>query len=316
MPVVRCPTHGVPYNDANPRGCPACWQEKIGDDPANLMKELARASKGIPRVEILPPPTEEEVPTQRLSGAWPPVTSPPRVPTPTPTQLDKLIAFARAHATMLVALAAGAVGLALLWAISRPTFTAASVPPPMEGEALPFPIRPNTPIVGAFAIFGPKQANVHPQAEILARYDFEQGTLVDVYNNLVYAISLVTPERSWEGLRVGLDETRVQGRLALLGPTIEREPPAIAPMPFGGYLTYRNLGALPRRRLTAEVRPPNGCYDVQVEIAPQVIGLASSGTDTLVAVARRGGAPQWVVHTVRVVSRAIAGPYAGAVACE
>ena len=30
MPLVRCPTHKIPYNDENPRGCPACAREKEG----------------------------------------------------------------------------------------------------------------------------------------------------------------------------------------------------------------------------------------------------------------------------------------------
>ena len=111
-------------------------------------------------------------------------------------------------------------------------------------------------------------------------------------------------------------DLQARGRLALLGPVREDEPVPVAPFPFGGYLAFRGMADLPRRMLTAEVRPPNGCHDVQVEIAPQVIGTATRGEDTYLAVGRRGGAMSWVVHRVRVVSRAVRGPYAGTPACE
>jgi len=319
MAVVRCPKHDVPYNDQNPRGCPACWQEKVGEDPSALMRELARASRDIPRVEILPPPTEDEVPAlDRLSSsAWPmPVTQPPRAPIPEPTRMEKFGALVRRHLPAIIGTVVIAITAALLWLASRPTFDRALIPPPATGDALPFPVDPNTPIVGAFAVFGPQTALVHPTSRALARYDFGKGTAVDVLNGVVYAIALSTPERSWEGNRVGVDERRARGRLALLGPVTDSEPPAAAPFPFGGYLAYRNLAALPRRLLTAEVRPPNGCYDVQVTLSPEVIGTASRGEESFVAVARRGGTPSWVVHLVRVVSRALPGPYAGAPVCE
>ncbi len=319
MPVVRCPKHDVPYNDQNPRGCPACWQEKVGDDPASLMRELARASRDIPRVEILPPPTEDELPSlDRLStGAWPaPVTQPPRAPTPEPTAMEKFGQFVRGHLPSILGAGAVVLTVALLWIISRPTFTESLVPMPPVGPALPFPVTLNAPVVGAFALFGPQNAEVSPDSPSLARYDFGKGTLLDALNGVVYAITLTTPERSWEGIRVGMAERSARGRLALLGPVREDDAPAGAPFPFAGYLAYRNLASLPERVITAEVRPPNGCYDVEATIAPQVIGTAARGDEAFVAVARRGGSASWVVHRVRAVSRALAGPYAGAPACE
>jgi hypothetical protein len=319
MAVVRCPTHKVPYNDQNPRGCPACWQEKVGDDPARLMRELARASQAIPRVEILPPPAEDELPAMaRLpTGAWPaPVTQPPRLPTPAPTRLQQLGRFLRAHLAAAVGGGLIAAVAALVWIITRPTFEPALLPPAPTGDARPFPVSPNMPVLGAFALFGPQTPQVHPESPTLARYDFGQGTVVDVLNGLVYAVTLELPDRSWEGNRVGAEETRARGTLALLGPVTDEEPPAAAAaFPFGGYLAYRSLEALPRRRLHAAVRPPNGCYDVQVELAPRVIGTATRDGETFVAVAPRGGTPTWVVHRVRVVSRALRGPYAGPPAC-
>lgn len=318
MAVVRCPIHKVPYNEDNPRGCPACWQEKIGDDPANLMRELARASQSIPRVEILPPPDEEDLPPiERLrTGAWPgPVTQPPRVPVPEPTQLERLGRYLRAHLVAVVSTGLVVVTAGLMWYLTRPTFEPALMPAALSGEALPFPVGPNVPITGAFALLGTRPPEVHPDAPTLARYDFGLGTFVDALNGVIYAITLSSPERSWEGNRVGVEETRARGALALLGPVTERDPVAAAPFPFGGYLVYRSLTDLPRRYLTASVRPPNGCHDVQIEIAPQIIGTASRGDETLLAVARRGTSATWVVHRVRVVSRALNGPYAGPPAC-
>jgi hypothetical protein len=319
MPVVRCPKHDVPYNDQNPRGCPACWQEKVGDDPASLMRELARASRDIPRVEILPPPSEDEIPTlDRLStGAWPaPVTQPPRAPTPEPTTMEKFGRLLRAHLPSIVGASLVLITITLLWIISRPTFEESLIPTPPVGPALPFPVSPNTPLVGAFALFGPQNAQVSADSPTLARYDFSRGTVVDALNGVVYAITLTTPERSWEGVRVGMAEMPARGRLALLGTIREDDAPAAAPFPFGGYLAYRSLTSLPRRVLTAEVRPPNGCFDVQITIAPQVIGTATRGDEAFVAVAQRGGSATWLVHQVRAVSRALPGPYAGAPVCE
>jgi len=319
MPVVRCPIHNVPYNDENPRGCPACWQERVGTDPANLMRELARASQAIPHVEILPPPTDDELPPlERLrTGAWPgPVTQPPRIPVPAPTPLERFALFLRTHLLAVVATSLITVATGLMWYVSRPTFAPALVPPALSGEPLPFPVHPNTPVVGAFAILGSRAPEVNPDSPTLARYDFGQGAVVDVLNGVVYAITLTTPDRAWEGNRVGVDETRARGGLALLGPLVEEEPAAAAPFPFGGFLVYRRLQDLPRRRLSASVRPPNGCFDVQVEIAPQIIGTATRDEETLLAVARRGGTVTWVAHRVRVVSRAMPGPYAGPPVCE
>jgi hypothetical protein len=50
MALVRCQIHDIPYNDENPRGCPACAREKQGEDlDAQAIQELARVSRGIRR---------------------------------------------------------------------------------------------------------------------------------------------------------------------------------------------------------------------------------------------------------------------------
>jgi hypothetical protein len=312
MALVRCPKHNVPYNDRNPRGCPACAHEREGEEQVGLMRDLARASRGGPRVEILPPPGPDTV---RASGRWPPVTQPPRVPTPEPTTREKVTRFLRANIMVVTAAALGVIGLWLLWYVSRPTFVQDPVPAHIAGDALPFPVQPNVPVVGAFALVGAVPPEVNPDSPSLARYDYGRGTTVDVLNGVVYAITLTTPERAWNGNRVGLDETRAKGELALLGNVAERRRAPIGAVAVGGYVTYRSLAALPQHVLTAAVRPPNGCYDVEVELAPQVLGRVTRGDETFFAVARRGSVAWDVVHRVRVVSRALPGPYAGPPAC-
>jgi hypothetical protein len=316
MALVRCPKHDVPYNDENPRGCPACQQEREGAVEAVLMRELARASKGIPRVEILPPPEPDAEPSvERLSGRWPPVTQPPRVPTPEPTTWENLKRLIRANALTAAAVALGVIGLGLLYYLSRPTFEQSSIPALIAGDALPFPVQPNVSVDGAFALMGAVAPQVNPDSPTLARYDYGRGTMVDVLNGVVYAITLTTPDRMWNGNRVGLDETRARGHLALFGQVEERLEPSVGAVAVGKYIAYPSLEALPRRVLFAAVRPPNGCYDVEAELAPQVIGYVTRGDDRLIAVARRGSIPWEVVHRVRVVSRSLPGPYAGRPAC-
>lgn len=317
MPIVRCPKHGIPYNDGNPRGCPACWRERQGtDDEARVMRELARASRGAPAVEVLPPPAEPDDEGQP-PGPWPPpVTQPPRLPTPEPTRLEALGKLLAANAVTLTVVLLGALTLVFLYVLSRPTFTEGYIPPLATSDPLPLPIEPNTPVIGGFALLGPVPPEVNPESSTLARFDFGRGSLVDALNGEVYAITLVTPERTWRGNRVGLSETQARGHLALLGPIREDTVMRAAPLPLGGYVSYRSAATLPRRRLMTEVRPPNGCFDVVVDVAPQVIGVAVRSGDTGVAVARRGASPMWVVHRVRVVSRALPGPYAGPPVCR
>jgi hypothetical protein len=180
--------------------------------------------------------------------------------------------------------------------------------------ARPFPVEPNAPIIAAFALLGTVSPQVSPEAPSLSRYDFGAGTMVDALNGVVYAVSFETPERTWHGHRVGQGEQHARGTLALEGAIREQPPREVSPFPFGGFLTYSSLESLPTLVLTTEVRPPNGCYDVRVEIAPQVIGTASRGDRAFVAVARRGSPILWVVHRVRAISRGMDGPW-GTVAC-
>jgi hypothetical protein len=315
MAVVRCPKHDIPYNPENPRGCPACAQENEGDpENARLMRELARASRGVPAVEVLPPEAEEDEDVEVYTEWPPPVTQPPRLPTAEPSRLQRLGRFLRDNRLGLIGAGLAVVGLWLVYIVSRPTFTPQAVPPAVHGVALPFPVEPNTPILAAFAMLGTMAPQVNPEAAVLTRYDFGGGATVDALNGVVYAVTLQTPDRTWHGHRVGLGEQPARGTLALEGEIREQGPRPITPFPFGGFLTYRNLDDLPMRVLTAEIRPPNGCYDVRVEVGPQVIGTTARGDDSFVAVARRGQPVPWVVHRVRVISRGMDGPW-GQAAC-
>ena len=69
----------------------------------------------------------------------------------------------------------------------------------------------------------------------------------------------------------------------MLGEIIEREAPVVSPFLVGGYQVYASPEARPRQTLVTEVRPPNGCFDVQVDLAPQVIGRVLRGDETFTA---------------------------------
>lgn len=316
MALVRCSKHSIPYNDANPRGCPACWQEQEGRGEAELMRELARASRSVPHVEILEPDTSE-IPNPITAADWPPpVTTPPRLPTRPLTRAERLVLFLNTHRTVVASAGAIAVIAVLLLYIARPTFTLGNDPPLLREEARPFPVQLGMVIDGVFALFGSVPPRVNPDSPSLARYQFEPGVVVDALNSTVYAVTLTTIDRAWNGNRVGLPERQARGRLALLGAIQEPDDATPAPFPVGSYLVYTEAAVRPRRRLVAEIRPPNGCYDVQVDIAPRIIGTVTRGDESFVVVARRGRPMKWVAVMVRAVSRTMEGPYAGAPACE
>ncbi len=309
MALVRCPKHNIPYNDANPRGCPACWQEKQGDEGASAIQELARASRGVPSMEL--PDTSTPPAVREGTGDLPaPVTAPPRVPTPEPTALEKLVRFAKNNWTAVGGVVGIAIVIVLIYVITKPTFRERFDPPLLTSDAFPFPVAVDAPIDAAFAIFGTIAPSVNPDSPSLARYRFEPGVFVDALNSAVYAITLTSTERVWNGNRVGLTEQLARGRLALLGDIADESTRAANPFPVGPWLVFTDGAARSARVLTARVRPPNGCFDVQIQLSPRIIGEVTRDEERFVAVARQGGTPEWVVVQVRVVSRALDGPYA------
>lgn len=323
MALVRCPTHKIPYNEENPRGCPACAREKEGNK-TDLMQELAKAQQA-----PLKPASGKErtAPLSRAAGGASRAAKPhplavttthPRPPaTAEPGPIARL--GRRARSIPLV-LWAGAVIIALaviLVLTSRPRFTSAPDPTTVaEADVRPLPLYPNQPITIAFSTLGTRAPRANPDDASLFRYSYGADLIVDAQNASIYAITIRIPNRAWHGLRVGLDQQRAEGELALLGMPEQVESADGGPSETrAGYVTYPSPDSRPRRTLAAQVRPPNGCYDVIVDLRPQIIGTLDAGNGRLFAVAPEGGSPNWVVTQIRIVSRSMRGPYGTGTAC-
>jgi hypothetical protein len=112
-----------------------------------------------------------------------------------------------------------------------------------------------------------------------------------------------------------MSERAVEGTLALLG-SVQRGQPATRSLEeVGGYSVYPSLDDRPRRTLLVEVRPPNGCYDVTVDLQPQATGILRSGGRRYAVVGQGSNPPlTWVATRIRITTRRVSGPYAG-VAC-
>jgi hypothetical protein len=245
-----------------------------------------------------------------------PVTQQPRVPAPRFSAAVRLLTLFQQRTF----LAAGAATVALLVAVvvftSRPRFTAAPSPVQFTGTVRPLPAEPGQPIALVFSALGPQSAQPNPSSSALERYSYGTDLEIDAQNGLIYAITLAVPNRSWRGLQIGMNEVAAEGTLALLGFPRQLEPVAGAVADtIGGYVTYRTLDARPRKAMMTEVRPPNGCYDVTVELQPRAAGVLRAGSLSLVALAPVEQPFEWVVTRIRVVSRAAPGPYAAGVAC-
>ena len=318
MALIRCPIHKIPYNDANPRGCPACAREKEGGGEHDVMRELARAtraSRGIPA-----PPAEvarrSTAGTARPSlGMFPGVTDAPRLTEVPEGFVGRLVHLARERRGLTMGWVAIAV-LALIVAVtSRPSFVEAPDPPPAPEQARDLPVEPFALVTSVFSMLGPQQPEAVPDAPQLARYSYGTQLQIDALNRRVYAITIGVPSRTWKGLQVGMPERTVNGTLALLGPVHENSPSGFpAPQQVHGYAVYPSLNERPRRTLVVEVRPPNGCFDATVDLQPQAVGILRSGGRRL-AVIGQGDTPlNWVATRIRIISRAVSGPYGG-VAC-
>jgi hypothetical protein len=167
-----------------------------------------------------------------------------------------------------------------------------------------------------FSALGPQPSQPNPTARTLERYSYGTDMFVDALNARVYAITLSVPNRSWRGLRVGMTQTNAEGALALLGPPREAEPTTTpAADTVSGYLVYRTLDLRPRRTLLAEVRPPNNCFDVLVDLRPRTLGILTKGRQKWVVVVPPDGTHEWVVTRIRVISRSMPGPYSVGPVC-
>jgi len=333
MALVRCPTHKIPYNDANPRGCPACAREKEGAAPVSLAQELAKAqqqaaakrqttaAKPAPTPAAKPaakPTAKPTSPTVHPFGRQPVVkTPPPKPPDVERGLLDKAWHLATQRRYLAIA-GAALVGLSLAWLVtSGPRFAAAPSPVLVpETEVMPLPVGPNVPVSVAFGTLGSKPAKPVPEAPRFQRFSFGADLTIDALNGIVYSLTLRIPNRSWNGLRAGLDQRTAEGTLALLGNPEEAQSVSPASQVRGGYVVYPSLETRPRRTLRAQVRPPNGCYDVLIDLQPQALGALIDAGERYAAVAREGDAPRWVLTQIRVFSRAMRGPYSDDPACR
>jgi hypothetical protein len=303
MALIRCPKHGIPYNDDNPRGCPACALEKEGGEQAQVMRELARASQMVKRpTGATAAPVAEPVYT-------PPVTTPPRLPTTEPGMLERLQDAARRRPIAAIGVPLSLLLLGLLLFRSGPKFIQQPSPVPYHGDVLPLPIDPGVPLSAVFAILGVQPPGPSPEGPSLERYSYGSDLNIDALNGTVYEISLLVPNRSWHGLQVGIPEREVEGALALLGPPQPAAPPVDSRADIlRGLLVYPSLDARPTRSLKAEVRPPNGCYDVVVTIQPRAVGILVAGDRRYAVMGPPRIQLEWVATRVQVVNRAVAGP--------
>lgn len=286
MALVRCPTHHLTYNDENPRGCPACAAEKRGrKSQAAMMRDLARVSR-----RDQPQPELDEGPSILDRLRW-------RIPA-----LNRRRYVQYGVGTIVV------LALATLL-LARPRFVAQNFPAVMEARsARPLPLRPRQRLSTLFAILGTRPPTPHPTDRQVERYPYGSRLYVDAVNGFIYSITIGVPSRTWQGLRVGASQRETEGNLALLGTPKLGGPPPPAPKLDRGYLVYSSLNNVPTRTLTAEVRPPNGCYDVVVEIGPQVVGLLSSAGTRKAVVATETGRVRWVARQIQVIDRSRNGP--------
>ena len=218
--------------------------------------------------------------------------------------------------TIVVGAAAIVVLGILLVTLSGPEFVNEPHPHPAVGTPRPLPIEPGMPLENVFAILGTQTPQSNPDAPALVRYAYGSDLIIDAFNARVYAITFSVPNRTWHGLRTGISRQNAEGGLALLAPPVEATASnAPAPTLVGKYLAYPSLAQRPRRVLRADVRPPNGCYDVLVEMRPRVVGILVDGDRRYAAIGPDGTEPEWTVTEIRVISRSVPGPYAPDVAC-
>jgi hypothetical protein len=190
----------------------------------------------------------------------------------------------------------------MVWAVV-PRFSEQLDPPPLTADARPIPFSVNVPMTTVFSLLGTRPPGVHPADRRLARYIYGPDLTVDEYNGQIYAITLQTSTYAWGGLRVGMDETSTRGQLALVGDIKDAFTRVATPQTVGGYSVYRSRDMRPERSLSAQVRPPNGCFDVTVRLSPLILGTVTKGSNSYVAVARTGQPEAWMVAEIRIISQ-------------
>lgn len=294
MALVRCEKHNIPYNDSNPRGCPACAREEGGDNQATIMAELARASRRVDAISEPLPPLET-------------VAAPP---TPVETAVRSM-----KRPVLLFGIPAVLLLMVLLMRLTGPRFVEQPSPVAEASEIRPLTLVPGQPIAVLFAQLGAQPPQVHPSVRRIQRYYYGADLIFDTVNDVLYSFEIQVPNRTWRGLRVGLSQQEAQGAMALLGTATTTGPQTITPNEIGDYLVFPSLEQRPRRTITTEVRPPNGCYDVTVDVQPRSIGNVFDDGQSYTAIGRRGDTPSWTVTRIQVASRSMAGPLSGPPEC-
>jgi len=324
MPLVRCPTHDIPYNSENPRGCPACAREKEGGTgQMNIMRELARSSQSIGRQDLaskaMPTPrprSSKSIKRIRPTNPW--VTPPPKKPYVEETPLGKITDRLLQRRLLSAAAALIVVFGAIVITTSGQHFVKQEHPHLVTDQSLlrPLAIPVNVRMETVFSVLGTQAPRAVPSQPRLQRYSYGTDLEVDAINGRVYAISIRVASRVWRGLRVGISEANARGALALLGaPRQFGSPVTTQPHDLGGYSVYRSMDELPRKTIGVEVRPPNGCYDVLVDVQPKLTGFLVDGDRRYPALGEGNVAVEWVVTQVRIVSQSMRGPFSQGVAC-
>ncbi len=289
MTLVRCPTHGIPFNDQNPRGCPACAQERQGrSSQVVMMRELAEASV----------PIDEEALAEALEE---------------PSFLERILeslGSMRGTAINLTKFGPPIIAVLLLAVFlgSRPTFVEQPHPVVFSGSPQPLTIMPGQPVSIVHAVLGVQQPTVHPRGGAAHRYSYGRDLIIDEVNGFVYSLEIGVPNRTWRGLQVGIPEQQARGALALLA-TLDQSVDAPADFEVrSGYQVYPSADRRPTRTYKVETRPPNGCYDATVELRPKQFGLLIDGDRRYSVVGETGDLPQYVVTRIRVTDRSRRGP--------
>jgi hypothetical protein len=316
--IERCPTHDIPYNPDNPRGCPACAREREGDaDQADLMRQLARSTRATTRPDLPP----EEVPSpsagRPTAGGWP-ITTPPRKPETEPTTIDRLLLLAQRRKLLTAGTAATVFLVVMLLVATGPEFLPQPTPPPLEDPSAlrPLALGVNVPVTNAFSVLGAQPPRAVADQPGVQRHAYGARLTVDAINGVVYALRIHVASVQWRGLHVSMPEDNARGALSLLGGIEQLELPSGGPPnDIDGYAAYRSVDDVPRRVIGVAVRPPNGCFDVQVTIQPQLEGILADGPRRYAVIGRAGTEPVWVVTAIAVVSRAMRGPGTPAPSC-
>ena len=303
MAVVRCPKHELPYNEDNPRGCPACAAEEAGESlgsawsPTGSGVEPGGSSDlgaGGPGSDGLVRSIEGQlnVATDRLTD-----------PFRRAAGWIKDKAKARPGWAAMVALVGIILMVGMIRRIGGPEFVAQLTPRGASGEVLPLAVEPGQPLDVMFSILGTRAPRPHPTESRMERYVYTLDLIADALNGQVHALTIRTPDRSWRGLRVGMPSVDGEGALSMLGRFTSRDDGRGDPQPKDGYLIFPSRVTVPVTTVTAEMRPPNGCLDVTVEFQPAISGELLDGGLRSPVVGREGDDVAWVVTEIYVVSR-------------